>query len=107
MGYPWRPLPTEVSYVYEDKALGRGKGYGADAIMTLLRNVFEKTELTRLGLGTRKWNKRALRCYGKCGFVPCGESTMRMDDEEVRFTEMELEKDKFRLFCENNLTKKL
>ena len=68
------------------------KGYGTDAITACVENIFEETDLTHLGLGARTWNKRALRCYEKCGFVRCGESTMMINGENVRFIEMELSK---------------
>jgi RimJ/RimL family protein N-acetyltransferase len=48
------------------------KGYGADAIATLLEYVFEKTKLNRLYLKTLVDNKRAQKCFAKCGFTPYG-----------------------------------
>jgi RimJ/RimL family protein N-acetyltransferase len=48
------------------------KGYGADAIATLLEYVFEKTRLNRLYLKTLVDNKRAQKCFAKCGFTPYG-----------------------------------
>ena len=71
------------------------KGYGEDSIRTFVKSIFEKTSFTRLGLGARKWNKRALRCYEKCGFARCGESDMMINGKNVRFIEMELDKGKF------------
>jgi RimJ/RimL family protein N-acetyltransferase len=46
------------------------KGYGADAVTTLLEYVFEKTRLNRLYLKTLVDNKRAQKCFAKCGFTP-------------------------------------
>jgi ribosomal-protein-alanine N-acetyltransferase len=48
------------------------KGYGADAVATLLEYVFEKTKLNRLYLKTLVDNKRAQKCFAKCGFTPYG-----------------------------------
>jgi RimJ/RimL family protein N-acetyltransferase len=48
------------------------KGYGADAITALLEYVFDKTKLNRLYLKTLVNNKRAQKCFAKCGFTPCG-----------------------------------
>jgi RimJ/RimL family protein N-acetyltransferase len=48
------------------------KGYGADAITALLEYVFDKTRLNRLYLKTLVNNKRAQKCFAKCGFTPCG-----------------------------------
>ena len=44
------------------------KGYGTDALTTLLRYLFEEMKLHRVELNTWSGNKRAIRCYEKCGF---------------------------------------
>ena len=49
-----------------------GKGYGTDAVTTLLNYVFHQTKLERVYLKTLNWNDRAQRCFEKCGFRPCG-----------------------------------
>ena len=43
-------------------------GYGTEAIMTLLRFVFENMNLHRVTLRVFEYNQRAVRCYEKCGF---------------------------------------
>lgn len=48
------------------------RGYGADAVKLLLEYVFDKTKLNRLHLKTLETNKRAQKCFAKCGFTPCG-----------------------------------
>ena len=48
------------------------KGYGADAVITLVNQSFEKANLKRIYLHTLEWNVRAKKCFQKCGFVPCG-----------------------------------
>ena len=45
------------------------KGYGFDALVTLVDHVFSSSSLTRLYLHTLEWNKRAQRCFDKCGFT--------------------------------------
>jgi len=45
-----------------------GQGYGSDAIKALLRFAFEELNLHRLYLSVFDFNKRAIRCYEKCGF---------------------------------------
>jgi len=45
-----------------------GKGYGTDAILTLLDYAFRDMNLDCVYLGTAEHNKRAFRCYEKCGF---------------------------------------
>jgi RimJ/RimL family protein N-acetyltransferase len=49
------------------------KGYGSDAVKTLVDHVFNITHLNRLYLKTLDWNKRAQQCFAKCGFLPCGQ----------------------------------
>ena len=46
-----------------------GRGYGTDAIHTLLRHAFAEMGLRRVGLITDEDNGRGIRCYEKCGFV--------------------------------------
>ncbi len=44
------------------------QGYGTDAIRTLLRFAFQELNLHRVSLEVFESNKRAIRCYQKCGF---------------------------------------
>lgn len=48
------------------------KGYGADAVSTLVNYIFQKTNLQRIYLKTLETNHRAQSCFKKCGFIPCG-----------------------------------
>jgi len=45
------------------------RGYGTDAIRTLLRHAFGVMRLRRVQLITDEDNARGIRCYEKCGFV--------------------------------------
>jgi RimJ/RimL family protein N-acetyltransferase len=47
-----------------------GKGYGTDAVSTLLEHVFTETPMRRVYLHTLEWNVRAQRSFAKSGFVP-------------------------------------
>jgi RimJ/RimL family protein N-acetyltransferase len=51
------------------------KGYGADAVTTLLSYIFRRTNLKRIYLKTLDSNHRAQRCFQKCGFIPYGHLT--------------------------------
>lgn len=44
------------------------KGYGADAVVTLLRFAFGEMNLNRVWLHAFEFNERAIACYKKCGF---------------------------------------
>ncbi len=48
------------------------KGYGTDAVATLLSYVFRGTDLKRIYLKTIDSNTRARKCFQKCGFTPYG-----------------------------------
>lgn len=52
-----------------------GRGYGTDAIRTLLEYAFEEMGLRRVYLITDADNARGIRCYEKCGFAH--EGTLR------------------------------
>jgi len=55
-----------LGYEYTDK------GYGTEATKTLLPYYFEKMRFNELGLDVAALNKRAIRCYLKCGFEFAG-----------------------------------
>ena len=48
------------------------KGYGTDAIISLIDFVFKRINTRRIHLKTLESNKRAQRCFRKCGFTACG-----------------------------------
>jgi len=64
------------------------KGYGTDAVTTLVNHIFRQTNLKRIHLKTLDSNHRAQRCFQKCGFTPCGHRNR----DGFRFMLMELER---------------
>ncbi len=48
------------------------KGYGTDAVTTLVSYIFRRTSLKRIYLKTLDSNFRAQECFKKCGFIPHG-----------------------------------
>lgn len=66
-----------------------GKGYGSDAVATLVHYIFEDMGLRRISLRTLSWNVRAQKCFEKCGFVPCGH----MVKDQYEFLRMEIYRD--------------
>ena len=57
-----------------------GKGYGTDAVTTLVSHIFKETNIDRIYLNTLEWNVRAQRCFRKCGFIACGRVIKRGND---------------------------
>ncbi len=51
------------------------KGYGTDAVTTLVNYIFRQMNLNRIYLKTLDWNSRAQRSFQKCGFTPYGRLT--------------------------------
>lgn len=49
------------------------KGYGRDAVSTVVDHVFSETDLGRLYLKTLDWNTRAQKCFAACGFKQYGQ----------------------------------
>ena len=48
------------------------RGYGTDALMTLLRFAFEEMNLNRVSLDVYDFNTRGIAAYLKCGFAEEG-----------------------------------
>ncbi len=46
-----------------------GRGYGTDAVLTLLRAIFEEAALGRVYLHTLAYNERAQKSFRKAGFA--------------------------------------
>jgi len=62
------------------------KGYGTDAVSTMVNYIFFNLNLRRVYLKTLDWNLRAQKCFLNCGFTPCG----RLKRDGHHFVVMEL-----------------
>lgn len=60
---------TELGILIGDRQYW-SKGYGTDAVNTLLRHIFTETPITRVYLHTLQWNERAQKSFTKSGFRP-------------------------------------
>jgi RimJ/RimL family protein N-acetyltransferase len=67
MGLDLRNRKTEVGIMIGEKDMW-SQGYGTDAMLILLRYLFEEMNINRVGLYADVSNHRALRSYEKCGF---------------------------------------
>jgi RimJ/RimL family protein N-acetyltransferase len=63
----WKNRSAVLGIVIAEKEYW-GRGYGSDAITTLLGFVFGEMNLHRIHLSAFEFNERAIRCYEKCGF---------------------------------------
>lgn len=45
------------------------RGFGSDAVKSVIRFVFNSLNISRILLNVYSYNKRAIRSYKKCGFV--------------------------------------
>lgn len=64
----WNHGDTMVAIAIGEKEY-QGKGYGTDAMQTMLRYAFLELNLRRVSLNVFEYNPRAIRSYEKCGFV--------------------------------------
>ena len=90
----WRSGEGELRIRIGEPALW-GRGYGSDAIRALLRHAFQQGHLRRVYLRVLRTNRRAVRCYEKCGFRPEGRRRLQGPDgqvEEVLLMSAELER---------------
>jgi RimJ/RimL family protein N-acetyltransferase len=67
---------SELGIMVGDKTYWN-RGYGTDAILTMLRYAFEDLNLNRVWLQVHDDNARAIACYRKCGFME--EGRLRQD----------------------------
>lgn len=63
----WRNHQAELIIRIGDKRYW-GQGYGTDAIILILQYAFMELKLQEVYLRVHNYNRRAIRCYEKCGF---------------------------------------
>lgn len=68
---------AEIGIMIGDKACW-SRGYGSDALLTLLRFGFDEMNLNRAELNVFAANAHAIRCYERCGFVAEGRKRQEM-----------------------------
>jgi len=80
-----------------------GKGYGSDAVITLLRHIFETEGLRRVYLFTFTQNVRAQRCFAKCGLKRMGiVRRFSVELGEHEGIEMEIRREEFERLRQQN-----
>lgn len=81
---------TEIGILIGDRIYW-DKGYGKEAVDSLLAVVFNNSSIQRVILKTLSDNIRAQRCFLKCGFVASG--TMLIND--ISFITMEVNRSRW------------
>lgn len=77
------------------------RGYGEDAVKTLLEYAFMKIDIYRVTLKVYEYNERAVRCYLKCGFQNEGRTRQSANIDGKYYDEIimgALKSDYVRLF---------
>ncbi len=67
----WKNSTATIGIFIGDKTYW-GKGYGTDAVNTLVSFIFNEMNIHKVRLTCYALNERAIRCYEKCGFVEEG-----------------------------------
>jgi RimJ/RimL family protein N-acetyltransferase len=67
------------------------KGYGLETVTNLVKYIFQQTKLNRIYLKTLVSNKRAQKCFTKCGFTPYGH----LKRNSYNFVLMELHREQW------------
>ncbi|TCO77982.1 GNAT family N-acetyltransferase [Marinisporobacter balticus] len=75
----WIKRESELGIVLDAKHMNQG--YGTEAILLFLDYYFNKLKMKSILLRTAKYNKRAIRCYTRCGFIAIKESLDEFEDQ--------------------------
>jgi len=81
---------TELGIMIGDRAYW-SRGYGTDAVDTLLKYIFTETNMKRVYLHTLEWNLRAQKSFGKSGF----RQLKRVRKRGLDFIQMEVLRDEW------------
>lgn len=70
-GIDWKNRKAHLGLFIGEKNYWN-KGYGTNAILTLLKFAFNEMNLNKISLTAFEHHKRAIKCYEKCGFEKGG-----------------------------------
>lgn len=74
-------------------------GYGTDAIKTILKYYFNDLKMRIMYLDVLKYNKRAIRCYEKCGFMKAKEYKKKLENQKINIFNNEKIINPMNCFC--------
>ncbi len=69
---------ASLGIVFDPKYIDNG--YGTTSLKAIIKHYFETMEMRALYLEVAAHNKRAMRCYEKCGFKKIKKYTIRVKD---------------------------
>lgn len=72
---------SEMGIVFDPNKLNQG--YGTDALSNFLDLYFNVLKMRKLKLKVAKFNKRAFRCYEKCGFQISKEVLDEFEEQNI------------------------
>lgn len=75
---------AEIGLIIGEKQ-ERGKGYGKDAIMTVLKFAFDEFGLHRVYARVLEYNNSAISCFKSCGFTEEGRERKSFLSQGKRF----------------------
>jgi len=75
----WIKRESELGIVLDPAYINQG--YGSEALWVFLGHYFETLKMQSLKLRTAKFNKRAIRCYQRCGFRIIKETEEEFEDQ--------------------------
>lgn len=67
----WKKRIAEL-FIYIGEQKFWGKGYGTDALQTFIKYIYHEKGFNNIYLRVYQNNKRAIKCYQKCGFKKKG-----------------------------------
>ncbi|ABR50833.1 GCN5-related N-acetyltransferase [Alkaliphilus metalliredigens QYMF] len=84
----WFRKVGELGIVFDPDQIN--KGYGSDSLNTFLIYYFEVLKMKKLNLKVSYFNKRAQRCYEKCGFKIVTVKLEEFEDQRLPIFQEEL-----------------
>ena len=90
---------TELGIMIGDRDYWN-RGYGTDAVTTLVNHIFRESKINRIYLKTLESNTRAQKCFHKCNFVPYGH----LAKDGYHFVLMELHRNQWQQQAEIQLS---
>lgn len=80
-GIKWIRRTSELGIVFDPDRIS--SGYGTDSLKAFIEYYFEDLKMNKLYLKVSIFNKRAQKCYEKCGFEKIGIVMENFEDQSL------------------------